>query len=128
LDRYYNDEESEINNSREMAAIILSNTQVSGYLHPAGDVDYYQLDLTNENQQVRLDIKLQGILKVNTNMSLYDKNMRELANGAERPAEETEKIGLMVNPGVYYIKVFGEVNQSNYRDKYKLLASVRPIH
>ncbi len=128
LDRYYNDEESEINNSREMATSILANTQMSGYLHPAGDVDYFQLDLTNENQQVRLDIKLQGILKVNTNMTLYDKNMRELANGAERPAEETEKIGLMVNPGIYYIKIFGEVNQSNYRDKYKLLASVRPIH
>lgn len=127
LYRYYNDEESEMNNSPEFANIIFPNAQVSGFLHPAGDIDYYRLDLTNENQQVRLDIKLQGILKVNTNMVLYDKNIFELANGVERPAEETEKIGLMVKPGVYYIKVIGEGNQSNYRDKYKLLASVRPI-
>lgn len=127
LYRYYNEEESENNNSREMATPLLPNTQISGYLHPAGDVDYYQLDLTNENRQVRLDIKLQGVLKVNTNLFLYDKNLYELASGAERPAEETEKIGLIVHPGIYYVKITGESNQSNYRDKYKLLASVRPI-
>ena len=127
MSRYYNDEEFEANNTPEKASLILSNRPVAGYIHPGGDVDYYRLDLKGQPQN-KLEIKLRGILKVNTNLVLYDNALNELATAAERPAEETERISLTVEDGIYYIKVFGQnATQCNYRDKYQLLATVRPI-
>lgn len=125
--RYYNDEEFELNNSAETASMLVPNKSTDGYIHPGGDVDFYRLDLRTQ-EKVQLDLVLQGILKVNTNMTLYDGEMNELATGAARPAEETEKIGLAVEAGIYYVKVSGASDKEcNYRDEYKLISKVRPI-
>lgn len=127
--RYYNDEEFEVNNSAETASLLLNNRSVTGYIHPGGDVDFYRLSLTQQANS-QLDLKLQGILKVNTNLVLYDENLNELARAADRPAEETEKLSLRVNGGgIYYVKITGtKAAESNYRDKYRLQAVVRPVY
>ncbi|MCK5738735.1 hypothetical protein KAH55_06120 [bacterium] len=125
--RYYNDEEFEFNNMPEQASLLLPNRYVSGYIHPGGDVDFYRIELPHPRNKV--DLVLRGILKVNTDLVLYDNEMTEIISANQRPAEETEKISIILKNGIYYLKVIGaEKNQCNYRDKYKLTATVRPIY
>lgn len=127
LGRYYNDEEFEFNNSPETASALFPNRGVSGYIHPGGDIDFYRLDLTAQPKSL-LEVKLRGILKVNTDLVLYNSEMEEIARAAERPAEETEKLTEKVDAGIYFLKVFGAgAAQSNYRDRYRLTTTVRSI-
>lgn len=128
LGRYYNDLEFEFNNSPETASPIFANRSVSGFLHPGGDVDFYQLDLT-ANSKSLVEAKLIGILKVNTDMILYNHNLVEIARATDRPMEETEKLSAKVDRGIYYLKIFGaDARQSNYRDRYRLTTTVKAIY
>lgn len=127
-DRYYNDEEFEPNPSIEHASPLFANKDVTGFIYPRGDEDFYQLDLLNY-PKARVDLTLKGILKVNTNFSLYDRNLTEIAKAAAKPAEELEKISTTLNAGTYFIKVYAATpTESNYRDRYKLSAQVRPVY
>jgi len=127
LGRYYNELEFEFNNSPETASSIFANRSVSGFLHPGGDVDFYRIDLT-ANSKSLVEAKLTGILKVNTDLNLYNSNLTEIARATDRPMEETEKLSAKVGHGIYYLKVFGaDAKQSNHRDRYRLTISVRSI-
>lgn len=124
VERYYNDDEFEPNNSSENASMMLPEKPVNGYIHPKGDVDFYRLDLTRYSK-VNLLIKLDGIMKVNTDMVLYNEDMKEVARAAEKASEESERIDIVVSSGIYYIKVYdNNGKESNYRDKYKLQTKV----
>jgi len=116
----FSSEEYEMNNSREKANSIELERAIAGYIHPVGDVDYYRLVLQNRIPG-NLEIILEGIMKVNTDMALYNEQMREIGRAAAAPAEETERLIFDPKPGIYYLKVYdNDGKESNYRDKYKL--------
>ena len=102
------------------------NINVKGFIHPQGDVDYYKLDLSHTNIR-GLKLILAGIIKVNTDMVLYDANLEKIAEANTRRSEETETLSVQIGSGVYFIKVSdNDGRESNYRDKYELLALLEP--
>ena len=124
IERYYNDDEFEPNDSFENASMLLPEKPVNGYIHPEGDVDFYRLDLARYSR-FSLIIKLNGIMKVNTDMVLYDENLQEVASAAEKASEESERIDKELSSGIYYLKVYdNDGKESNYRDKYKIQTKV----
>ncbi len=114
-------EEFEPNNQKDEATQINLDTSVRGYIHPIGDVDYYKLDLSNRHV-TGLKLTLKGIIKVNTDMALYDVELKKIAEANSRQSEETEILSAKVTPGIYYIKVYdNDGKESNYRDQYELI-------
>ncbi len=119
-------EEFEFNNAPEAANALELERAIAGYIQPIGDVDYYRFTIPNRYLG-KLEIVLEGIIKVNTDMVLYDDTMRELAKAARRPTEGIERISFDAFPGTYYIKVYdNDGRESNWRDPYKLAIFVRP--
>ncbi|MBN1352207.1 hypothetical protein JXJ21_22610 [candidate division KSB1 bacterium] len=124
---YYKDEEFESNNSFESASLIYPQKAMTGYVHPKEDVDFYQIDL-RQYAEFNLSAKLKGIMKVNTDMALYDRDMKEIIKVSEKGPEESERIDRQLTSGIYYIKVYDKSGkQSNYRDKYELETLVTPL-
>jgi hypothetical protein len=123
---YFESEEFELNNTKETANPIELERAVAGYIHPEKDVDFYRLVVRNR-QAGRLEIILEGIMKVNTDMILYDEEMEEISRAQAKPTEGIERITFEGNPGVYFIKVYdNDGKESNYRDRYKLAVFVKP--
>ncbi len=126
MNPYSEGEEFELNNSKETANPIELERAVAGYIHPRGDVDFYRLVVRNR-QAGKLEIILEGIMKVNTDMILYDEELEEIARAQAKPTEGIERITFDGNPGVYFIKVYdNDGKESNYRDRYKLAVFVKP--
>ena len=126
VNRFLAAEEFEPNNQQDAATILSLDTSVKGFIHPIGDVDFYKLDLSNANA-TGLKLTLKGIVKVNTDMVLYDGGMQKIAEANSRQSEETETIEADIIRGVYYIKVYdNDRKESNYRDQYQLLVLSQP--
>lgn len=126
INPHQKNEELELNDSKETANIIEFEKAIAGYIHPIGDVDYYKLELAN-HVSGELEIILEGIMKVNTNIILYDEEMNEIGKAASKPAEDIERLRFEAVPGTYYIKIYdNDGKESNYRDKYKLAIFNRP--
>lgn len=114
-------EEFEPNNQKDEATQLNLDTSVRGYIHPIGDVDFYKLDLSNRHV-TGLKLTLKGIVKVNTDMALYDAELKKIAEANSRQSEESEILSARVTPGIYYIKVYdNDGKESNYRDQYELI-------
>ena len=117
---FYGGEEFELNNEIETANPIELDKAIAGYIHPIGDIDFYRLEMPNRYSG-ELEIILGGIMKVNTDMILYDDSMTEIAKAAAKPTEGIERLKFNAFPGIYYIKVYdNDGKESNYRDKYEL--------
>ncbi len=114
-------DEFEPNNDFDTATAIQANSRVKGYVHPIGDVDFYRLDLTNK-YQTRLRLTLKGIIKVNTDLVIYNDSKQKVAEANSRPSEATETLTVDLFRGIYYIKVYDDDGkQSNHRDPYELI-------
>ena len=125
LNSYFGTEEFELNNQKETANPIEIEKAMAGYIHPVGDVDFYRLELPNRYYG-KLEIILEGIMKVNTDMILYDDSMNEIATAAAKLEEGIERIIFDAYPGIYYIKVYdNDGKESNYRDKYKIAIFIK---
>ena len=62
------------------------------------------------------------MVKVNTDIALYDADLKKIAEANSRQSEETEILSANVTPGIYYIKVYdNDGKESNYRDQYELI-------
>jgi len=123
---FYGGEEFELNNSESSANLIEVEKAIAGYIHPVGDVDFYQLILPNRYSG-KLEIILEGMMKVNTDLTLYNNSMNVVAKAAAKPAEGIERLTFDAFPGIYYIQVYdNDGKESNYRDKYKLAIFVKP--
>ncbi len=124
--RFLDDGEFESNNQVESATDIRLNINLKGFIHPKGDIDYYKLDLS-DTHVTGLKLILAGIVKVNTDMVLYDAAMQEIAEANTKQTEETETLSVQIGRGVYFIKVYdNDGKESNYRDKYEILALLEP--
>ena len=120
IDNHFGGDELELNNDPERANPIEVERTVQGYIHPIGDLDFYRLEITDPHLG-NLQILLSGIMKVNTDMILYDIDMNELAKAAAQREEGVERLNFVGSPGIYYIRVFdNDGKESNYRDKYQL--------
>ena len=116
----FKSEEFELNNNPETANSIELTKTMEGYIHPSSDVDFYRFDSYGRSTS-KLQIILSGIMKVNTNMTMYDESMHEIATAAAKGPEGVERISFEAAPGTYFIKVFdNDGKESNYRDKYRL--------
>jgi len=121
VNHFLAEEEFEPNDKTESATIISLDTRIKGFIHPIGDVDFYKLDLTTSNA-TGLKVSLKGIVKVNTDMALYDADMQKIAQANSRQTEETENLSIDITRGVYFIKVYdNDGKESNYRDQYDLV-------
>jgi len=117
-------DEYEPNNDGATATQIQANSRVKGFIHPSGDVDFYRLDLSNKSQ-ARVRLTLKGIIKVNTDLVVYDEFKQIVAEANSRPSEATEYVAVTLVRGVYLIKVYDDDGkQSNYRDPYELIVLV----
>ncbi|UCE04720.1 MAG: hypothetical protein JSW07_13975 [bacterium] len=126
INRLLAEEEFEPNNQKDLATIISLDTRVKGFIHPIGDTDFYKLDLSNSNA-TGLKLTLKGIVKVNTDMVLYDADLQIIAEANSRQTEETETLSVKIKRGVYFIKVYdNDGKESNYRDQYELLVISQP--
>jgi len=126
VNRFLAAEEFEPNNQPDAATILGLDTSVKGFIHPIGDVDFYKLDLSNANA-TRVQLTLRGIVKVNTDMILYDEGLQQIAQANTRQSEESETIQVDIMPGVYYVKVYdNDGRKSNYRDQYQLMVISQP--
>ncbi|MBN1155334.1 PPC domain-containing protein [candidate division KSB1 bacterium] len=120
IDNYFGGEELELNNEPEDANSIEVERMIQGYIHPVGDIDFYRLEIS-ERHLGNLQILLSGIMKVNTDMKLYDADMNELGHAAAQREEGVERLIFEGLPGLYYIRVYdNDGKESNYRDKYQL--------
>ena len=114
-------EEFEPNNQKDEATPINLDTSVRGYIHSVGDEDFYKLDLSNR-RITGVKLTLKGMVKVNTDIALYDADLKKIAEANSRQSEETEIISAKVTPAIYYIKVYdNDGKESNYRDQYELI-------
>jgi len=121
IDRLSAFEEFEPNNEKETATLMELDTNIRGYIHPIGDIDFYKLELT-ARQISGLKIMLDGIIKVNTDMVLYNADMQKIAEANSRQSEETETLTVDLTPGIYFIKIYdNDGKESNYRDLYELM-------
>ncbi|MEE4310370.1 MAG: PPC domain-containing protein [candidate division KSB1 bacterium] len=116
----FKSEEFELNDDFDRANSIELTKTMEGYIHPSSDVDFYRFDSYGRSTS-KMQIILSGIMKVNTNMTLYDSSMNEIATAAAKGPEGVERISFEAAPGTYFIKVFdNDGRESNYRDKYRL--------
>ncbi len=114
-------EEFEPNNEAETATVIGLDTNIRGYIHPIGDIDLYKLDLTTREVS-GLRFMLKGIVKVNTDMALYNADMQKIAAANSHQSEETETLTVDLAPGIYFIKIYdNDGKESNYRDQYDFM-------
>jgi hypothetical protein len=123
-------EERESNNNPEKATIIKIGDTVRGTLHPVRDVDYYKLDLSDQDGPRNTVIDCTGIPKLDISISLMGPELDEkgkpkrIAVSSKGKQEAAEQIQKELMPGEYHIVVRGTpTDTSNTRDQYVLTLS-----
>ena len=102
------------------AAAISMNTEVKGTIAPVNDIDYYQFTV---NSRGTINVWL-TTLPGNYDLAVFNSNGTQIGISKNK-GSKSETISLMVEPGVYYAKVFPAGNANNATSCYTL--KVLPI-
>jgi len=120
-------EEREPNDELEKATGIAPGQTLRGTLHPKRDVDFFRLDLSDQNGPRQTVIECTGIPKVDVAITLLGPERDEkgkpkvVASSSRGKGEAKEEIAKELLPGEYHILVRGQPrSESNARDQYVL--------
>ncbi|RME28557.1 MAG: hypothetical protein D6806_02700, partial [Deltaproteobacteria bacterium] len=120
--------EREPNDREKEASAVEVGKPVRGTIHPAGDVDWFVLDLSADAGPSNVLVELSPLPKLDLGFALYEQQAgaepKLLAKVSKAPASEKEYLMKELVPGVYLIKVWGSPRtESNATDSYTLSVS-----
>ena len=108
------------NGSISGAAAISMNTEVKGTIAPVNDIDHYQFTVSSRGT---INVWL-TTLPANYDLAVFNSSGAQIGISKNK-GSKNETISLMVEPGVYYAKVFPVGNANNATSCYTL--KVLPI-
>lgn len=108
------------NNTIGGAAAISMNTEVKGTIAPINDIDYYQFTVSSRGT---VTVWL-TTLPANYDLAVFNSSGAQIGISQNR-GSKNESIPLMVEPGVYYVKVYPKGNANSATSCYTL--KVLPI-
>lgn len=101
--------------TREAAEPIFPGDDLTRYVDPEGDADWYRFDVTGGSGY---RVQLHG-LPADYDLTVYDEEGREVAAPAER-GKRSESVGLSPGSGTYFLKVAGFGKEWSAERPYKL--------
>ena len=103
------------NSSFSGAAAISMNTEVKGTIAPVNDIDYYQFTVSSRGT---INVWL-TTLPSNYDLAVFNSSGAQIGISKNK-GSKNESIPLMVEPGVYYAKVYPVGNANNASSCYTL--------
>lgn len=94
--------DNDLNGTLAGAAVIPFNTNITGLLNPANDIDYYKFTITTGG---RITVSL-TTLPADYNIRLRNSTGTQVAIAA-RTGTRNESFNYTATPGVYYVEVYG---------------------
>ncbi len=111
------EDELELNNSFTDANSFEIGELKKGYITPKGDVDFYYFQLSGGE---KLRFELSPCILVDLKMDVYDSNGNIIKTFNSDGIEEGESGELILESGLYYVRISSVNNGENSRDNYIL--------
>ena len=124
------DDPNEPNNKSYEAFMMNAGTEYLGVIGSYADVDWFQYRVANPSI---ISMAVTGVPGENDlNLQLYDKRMKQLASASTGSSGKLQTKELLLQPGVYYVKLLAEApfDKQYYRLKVKseeLIAGFKDI-